>query len=220
MSKEERRERERERKQQYARASYQGCTDYQLTMSAIRNISDLKGKGVLRDQSGQSYTTNRECYHLKPKLDALPVEILELIALYCANDSTSSLSASSSSTIDRGAEALLSNPVTPPYHLRNLLLLNRRIYSLLNTISNSQLYARIFQSKFDVEAIARRFGESAVSSVNLTNELQKRCICLKRMKRAVSIGRLFPEGQDEQSRMEMEENLWLAFMMMMENGKC
>lgn len=136
-----------------------------------------------------------------PSLTALPAEIIEHIALCSATGSSS----------DGG-------PRLPPCDLRSLLLTNRRMHSLLNASANPRLYARIFRSKFDVDAIGRRFGPSAVRARNLSGELAKRCVQLGRIKNAVRLGRLFPDGDNEQSRKEMEENLWLAFMMMMENG--
>jgi hypothetical protein len=167
------------------------------TMATMTSSPSSKGKGK---------AVCRDC-QLEPTLEALPAEILELIAFYCADNT-----AASASTSNSVASA------TPPFALRNLLLTSQRTYSVLSPSHNHRLYARIFRYKFDVDAIARRFGPSAVNGVNLTKELQRRCIILKRIKRAVSMARLFPDGPDSQGRSEMEENLWLAFMMMMENG--
>ncbi|UZJ55030.1 hypothetical protein CBS101457_004350 [Exobasidium rhododendri] len=144
-------------------------------------------------------------------LTSLPSEIIDLIAFYCANDHLLDPEFELDPAYHREMYA------TPPSGLLNLLLLNRRLYSLLNTSSNPGLYSRIFRSKFDAKAIARRFGSAAVSTRSLTKELQKRCICLKRIRRAVSVDRLYPDGFSEQSKFQMEECLWLAFMMMMEN---
>lgn len=168
-----------------------------------------KGKGKAINRSGQ----------LEPRLESLPPEILELIAFYCADnsDQSSSSTTTAASTSESQEERV---PATPPSHLHSLLLTNRRTYSILNTSNNTRLYARIFRSRFDVAAISRRYGPSAVNALNLTRELQKRCVILKRIKRAVSISKLIsPEGSSEQMRNEMEENLWLAFMMMTENGE-
>lgn len=168
------------------------------TMDTTPSSSSSKGK---------EKAVGRDDGQLGPRLESLPTEILELIAFYCADNSTANASTS---------ESVLS--ATPPFALRNLLIACQRTYSALSPSHNHRLYARIFRSKFDVAAIARRFGSSAVNGVNLTHELRRRCIILKRIKRAVGMARLFPDGTSDQSRTELEENLWLAFMMMMENG--
>jgi hypothetical protein len=158
--------------------------------------------GVRMEASGES------------RLTSLPPEIIELIAFYCA---TVEIFHHSDTEIDPLQER--ERYATPPSGLRSLLLTSNRLYLLLNSASNPGLYAQIFRSKFDTAAIARRFGPAAVSAKSLTRELQKRCICLKRIRRAVSVGRLYPEGKSKESVVEMEECLWLAFMMMMENGE-
>jgi hypothetical protein len=161
---------------------------------------------------------------MESRLTSLPPEIIELIAFHCANDLIVAQSSTSISETETADEQINGKEDKERYSaipssLRNLLLTNWRMYSLLNTKDNSQLYARIFRSKFDVDPIARRFGPLATSAKNLTKELQKRCILLKRIRRAVSLERLFPECDSEQSRIEMEENLWMAYMMMLENGE-
>lgn len=163
--------------------------------------SSSKGKGKAVYREGQ----------LEPRLESLPPEILELIAFYCADNSDSA-----ASTSGPEAEAVTA---TPPFHLHSLLLTSQRLYSVLCPLSNNRLYARIFRSKFDVAAIARRFGKSAVSASALTKELQRRCIILKRIKQSVETLTLPSEGSKGHLRDEMEENLWLAFMMMTENGE-
>ena len=101
------------------------------------------------------------------------------------------------------------NVVTPPSDLRSILLVCRRFNALLNRQANPRLYARVFRSKFDTAAIQRRFGNEAVSSVNLAAELSRRCTILKRIRASVQNGRLVDD--------ELSENLWLAYLMMVEN---
>jgi hypothetical protein len=170
----------------------------------MMTTSSSKGKGKAVYREGQ----------LEPRLESLPPEILELIAFYCADNNV--LPDSAPSTSGPEAEAVTA---TPPFHLHSLLLTSQRLYSVLCPLFNNRLYARIFRSKFDVAAIARRFGESAVSASALTKELQRRCIILKRIKQSVETLTLPPEGCKGHLRDEMEENLWLAFMMMTENGE-
>ena len=108
---------------------------------------------------------------------------------------------------------------TPPAQLVNLLLSCRHAYDLLNCKASPRLYSRIFKTKFDYRAIERRFGKQAIDPRNLTVELKKRCVCLKRIKATVTQGKIRRAGLNaEESQREMEENLWLAYLMMLENG--
>lgn len=176
-------------------------------------------------------------------LMTLPPEILDSIAYFCAITTYHHVRTSSecSNCLDGDLDMCTncqldySSPApayaTPPANVRALLLTCRRAHALLNTQANPRLYARLFKIKFDVAAIKRRFGSQAVSSRSLTMELQRRCVCLKRIKEAVEQGRLRPRAEEEtndaqyeaqwlaESNSQMLENLWLAYMMMVENGE-
>ncbi|PWN47476.1 hypothetical protein IE53DRAFT_390385 [Violaceomyces palustris] len=110
-----------------------------------------------------------------------------------------------------------SSIVTPPADLHSLLLTCRRFHALLNISANPRLYAKVFRYQFDTEAIARRFGPKAMSSRGLSQEFRKRCICLKRMRRAVKLANLRPDDQAPDADTAITENLWLAYMMLVEN---
>ncbi|KDN44682.1 hypothetical protein K437DRAFT_247637 [Tilletiaria anomala UBC 951] len=122
---------------------------------------------------------------------------------------------------DKARDMLGSGPpayATPPAQLISLLLSCKYVYNMLNETASPGLYARIFKTKFDYESIARRFGQDAVDAKSLTIELKKRCRCLKRIKATVMGRRIRRAGlSDEESQKEMEENLWLAYLMMLEN---
>ena len=163
-------------------------------------------------------------HRIQPTLVDMPSEILELIAFHCASNASSTsgkrMATSSSHPIDQCSSTIhLASNSPLPHSLCNLVQTNRRMYSLLSASRNQRLYSRIFQTKFDTDAILRRFGPKAVSPQVLTTELKKRCTILKRVRRAVSMARLYPDGFDAQGHSEMEENLWLGFLMMMENGE-
>lgn len=146
-------------------------------------------------------------------LTTMPPEILDLIALYTATDEQAEESSSPASSSS-------SSPASPlPSTLASLLSTCSRIYSHLCMDSNPRLYARIFHSKFDVAAIGRRYGPESVSSRALANELQRRCVILKRIKRAVAVDQLRPEGPGELGDANMKSNLWLALLMLTENGE-
>ncbi|KAJ9476912.1 hypothetical protein PHBOTO_000594 [Pseudozyma hubeiensis] len=152
---------------------------------------------------------------------SLPPEILDSIASYAAMSDTSFASSSTSAPCSFLYDSSLreSKVVTPPTDLHALQLVCTRLHSLLSLQANPRLYARVFRSKFDTAAIGRRFGKSALTSHNLANELRRRCILLKRMRRCVATAALRPhEGaallQDDESITEM---LWLAYLMMLEN---
>ncbi|PWO01213.1 hypothetical protein FA09DRAFT_342096 [Tilletiopsis washingtonensis] len=131
-----------------------------------------------------------------------------------ASGSSSSYRSEAAPPLPRAADYSAAPPAeaTPPSAVRALLMTCRRAHALLNTEANPRLYARIFRTKFDVAAIARRFGPQAVSSRSLCLELQRRCKALKRIRGTVDAGRLRNDSQAV-----LEENLWLAYLMLLEN---
>jgi hypothetical protein len=141
-------------------------------------------------------------------LKALPLEILDNIGYFAA------LASDPSSPIFESSYA-----TPPPQALRDLLLTCRHVNNHLSVSSNPRLYARIFRAKFDVEPIARRYGRKATTVENLAGELKKRCVVLKRIRWAVELGQLRPEGENVAGEVELRENMWLAYLMMTENGK-
>lgn len=153
---------------------------------------------------------------------SLPPEILDSIAGYAALPdyplaSSSSTSAPCSFLYDSSTRP--SKVVTPPTELHALQLVCKHLHSLLNIAANPRLYARVFRSKFDTAAIGRRFGKSALSSLSLANELRRRCVLLKRMRACVTSSALRSDdapGLDE-SEQSLDEMLWLAYLMMLEN---
>ncbi|PWN21344.1 hypothetical protein BCV69DRAFT_167523 [Microstroma glucosiphilum] len=145
-------------------------------------------------------------------LRALPLEILDKIGYFtalAANPPSSSSSSSSSATTSYAAP--------PPQALRDLLLTCRHVNDHLSVSANPRLYARIFKAKFDLEPIARRYGRKATTVENLAGELRRRCVILKRIRWAVAVGQLRPEGETALSEIELKENMWLAYLMMTEN---
>lgn len=181
----------------------------------------------LPKEKGKDVHQNR----IKIGLDSLPSEILDIIAFYCAMSPSGRKVATQSSYSDHlgqpsgpssfsQIEYAFEQPppfATPPVNLRNLIVTNRRNHAILNAKANPRLYARIFKTKFDVNAIARRFGPMAINSASLSKELQRRCICLKRIRKAVAFGRVKEPETGQQGEAEILENLWLAFLMVTEN---
>jgi hypothetical protein len=171
--------------------------------------------------------------HTPASLNSLPCEILDIIGFYCAmsspgrketqtqtNGNAQSSGPSSLRSSFSQVEYAREQPpafATPPTNLRNLTVICRRHYEVLNAKANPRLYARVFKTKFDVDAISRRFGPTAISSVSLSKELQRRCICLKRIRKAVAFGKIKEPETGEKGEAEVLENLWLAFMMLTEN---
>ncbi|SPO35157.1 uncharacterized protein PSFLO_00628 [Pseudozyma flocculosa] len=172
--------------------------------------------------------------HHAANLLSVPPEILDNIACFAAVASTSPPgtvydASGSQSTADQGTAKVPrrgmlydssirpSSVITPPNDLRSLLLVCRRFHHLLNIAANPRLYARVFRSKFDTAAIERRFGKHAVSSANLAQELRRRCLVLRRMRRCVENQELCPGGVSEETYPILVENLWTAYMMLLEN---
>ncbi|KAF6766796.1 hypothetical protein PSEUBRA_000264 [Kalmanozyma brasiliensis GHG001] len=157
----------------------------------------------------------------KVGLLSLPPEILDSIAGYAAISDTSFESSSTSAPCSFLYNSSLreSKVVTPPTDLHAFQLVCRRLHSLLSLESNPHLYARVFCSKFDTAAIGRRFGKTALTAHHLANELRRRCILLKRMRKCVVTAAQRPDDgatllEDDESITEM---LWLAYLMMLEN---
>ncbi|SPO19894.1 uncharacterized protein UTRI_00290_B [Ustilago trichophora] len=152
---------------------------------------------------------------------SLPPEILDSIASYAAMSDTAFASSSTSAPCSflYDASVRLAKVVTPPTDLHALQLVCKQLYSLLSIQSNPRLYARVFYNKFDTAAIGRRFGKTALTSHNLANELRRRCILLKRMRRCVVDAALNPEDGAALSESDesVTEMLWLAYLMMLEN---
>lgn len=154
---------------------------------------------------------------------SLPPEILDSIATYAA--CSDPLPSSFSSTQQSSPRSFLydislrpSSVTTPPTPLYALQLTCRRLHSLLSLTSNPRLYARVFRSTFDTSAISRRFPSTTLTSINLAEELRRRCTLLQRMRQCVLDATLNPETYElTESESSIEELLWLAYLMMLEN---
>jgi hypothetical protein len=93
------------------------------------------------------------------RLESLIPEILELIAFYAGTN--------------------LQGASSPD--LLSLLCTSRNIYRLL--ACNSHLYGKIFTAKFDIAAVRRRLGDSWTAPDNLMDELRRRCMILRRVRK-------------------------------------
>jgi len=184
-----------------------------------------------------------------PRLEELPAEVLEQVAYFTAISPTSSdlesiaiLKAATEQDQNQNQEDFnqsephqpqslpLPPPINqlppagsalavPPSNLLSLLLLSHHFYSLLSLSSNPRVYAKIFKHKFDTAAIERRYGKDAVNSFNLAEELVRRCVRFKRMRLAVSLDTLGWEENEEDRLTHLNENLWTAYMCLVENGE-
>lgn len=151
-------------------------------------------------------------------LHFMPPEILDLIALYTVIPARSSHldpSVTFTSPLTPNEQAV---PL-PPHGLFTLLLTCKRLHKYLDSRSNPNLYARIFAARFDVHPIARRYGTESLQPRPLSRELKRRCRILKRMRRACQLDRLRPEGNTQEGYQNMRECLWLAYLMLTENGE-
>ena len=91
-------------------------------------------------------------------LESVPHDVLEVIALLAC-----------------------SSVFEPPRTVLSLLLTSRTMYSALSVTRCPQLYAKLFQSKFDFDA-SRRF-ENGLTDSALTAELVQRHSLLRRIRR-------------------------------------
>lgn len=140
----------------------------------------------------------------KARLQFLPPEVLDRITFYTNSH--------------YHPHPRSQDPNFLPVNLPSLLLTCRRFHKYLNPKHNPNLYARLFATRFDLDPIARRYGPQAVEPRALVRELKRRCRILKRMRYAVQIGRLRPEGNTSQADEVVRENLWLGYLMLTENG--
>jgi hypothetical protein len=105
-----------------------------------------------------------------------------------------------------------SGPVTS---LARLASVDQRCHGVLSPEANPSLYAALFVDRYDVAAIARRYGPSAVSAPALTTEFIKRVEALTRLRRQVRRGQLHThEGGHDQ----LAADLWLLYLILLEHG--
>lgn len=128
-------------------------------------------------------------------LEDLPVEVLAAIAYYVA------VLPSSSAPHKGPASPICPEPgdgmsaevphvpalvPAPAPALAALLCASPRIHHKIGLASCPQLYARMFQAKFDTSALERRFGPAALTASVLAAELVKRCKALHLMRSVVA----------------------------------
>jgi hypothetical protein len=123
-----------------------------------------------------------------PSLATIPPELLSNIALHLS---------------------LAPSPRHPPSNLLPLLLLSKHFNNHLSLSQNPRLYSRIFKAKYDTAAIFRRFGYDGTRSRFLAVELQRRTAALERLGKATRSGDV--TAIDEQ-------DLWVPYLMIIENG--
>ncbi|KAF9262007.1 hypothetical protein L218DRAFT_960614 [Marasmius fiardii PR-910] len=125
--------------------------------------------------------------------DGIPQEILENIALLIASNGF----------------------LGPPSSILPFISINRWTYSCLSFSSNTCLYARILQHRFDIGSATRRTGMNVLSTGVLSEELKKRCVYLKRIKSRVdACADTKGNIQDDDI---LREVLSYAYLLMLEN---
>lgn len=113
------------------------------------------------------------------------------------------------------ALAVATNPLIGlPVNLPSFISLSRDTYNALAFDKNPYLYARIFAAKFDLSAAKRRLGKDTLSAQVLANELVKRCRLLKHLS-SMTLARMVKQNPSDEY--EINEMLWTAFFMVLEN---
>ncbi|KAK0440161.1 hypothetical protein EV421DRAFT_812487 [Armillaria borealis] len=125
-------------------------------------------------------------------LESIPQEILEHIAFHL------------------GTNIFLG----PPSDLASLVVTNRNLESRLSLSKNHTLYAKIFTTKFDISIAKRRLGPDRISPPILAEELQRRCIYLKRLRSHKDATSPPSQESDDQG---LRELLFHAYLLMLEN---
>lgn len=90
----------------------------------------------------------------------------------------------------------------------NLLRTSKNIHNTLSPEANPRLYARVYRARFDTSAAERRLGD--LNATGLTSELGRRVRALSRLSKQVEVRNV---------RMVKDEDLWVIYMMLIENGK-
>ena len=123
----------------------------------------------------------------------IPQEIIEHVAFHSATE----------------------NFLGPPAGILPLLLLDRRVHTILSSATNHLLYARIFEYKFDLSpAIYRRWRDHTPVKA-LTAELQLRCKYLTRLRLDATEAVQSPGlSQDKDA---VKTSLLIGYIMMTEN---
>lgn len=116
-------------------------------------------------------------------LDQIPSEVLSLIALH-----------------------LSLSTLSPPIPL---LQSCKSVHSALSPANNARLYGRLFRSAFDTAAVERRLGADGIHAGNITNELKRRVVALRRIERMIRTQNLADVRVND---------LWVVYIMLIENG--
>ncbi|KAF8588561.1 hypothetical protein K439DRAFT_593646 [Ramaria rubella] len=127
---------------------------------------------------------------VRSRLESAPQEILEEIAF----------------------QAALIPFLGPPATLGTLLRISQKIHRALKRKDNPHLYAKIFRSKFDLHAVARRFGEEFAYALEQADELVRRFEGLKRIKRNAYPREVSGDEHDGGLRVDM----WMGYIMFLE----
>ncbi|KAJ3882267.1 hypothetical protein F5051DRAFT_449338 [Lentinula edodes] len=129
--------------------------------------------------------------HTTPvSLNSIPQEILSEIALFASTETF----------------------LGPPAGLVSLIKTNRWTHSCLSFFSNPYVYAKIYESKFDVSPVSRRLGVNSFSTSALALELKRKCILLNRIRDRQG-SRVNTSTQDE----NLQEFLVQIYLMVVEN---
>ncbi|KAJ3746450.1 hypothetical protein DFH05DRAFT_1485278 [Lentinula detonsa] len=123
-------------------------------------------------------------------LNDMPQEILSEIALFAATESF----------------------LGPPAGLLPLVKTNRWTYSSLSLISNPYVYAKIYESKFDVSPASRRLGVDSFATPALAQELKRKCILLNRIR-----DRQGSRADSSNRKEDLQQFLTQIYLMVVEN---
>lgn len=104
--------------------------------------------------------------------------------------------------------------VGPPTDILSLLLTSHTIHTALSPATNPHLYARIFEAKFDVDALRERMDGTLPSANEVSVELQARCLALQRIRNdtftSATPTRAYPEER-------FLHDLWTLYLMLLED---
>jgi hypothetical protein len=137
-------------------------------------------------------------------LQDLPVEVLAQVAFHLCQPIPQILRRRDKTSDDHAADWAV-----PPVAL---LCTCRSVHSAISPANNPELYAKIFRVNFDVGAVYRRWGDGASRKVRakaMTAELRRRYRALRHLEMIQA------SGDVTKTR---EEDLWVIYIMLLENG--
>lgn len=138
-------------------------------------------------------------------LSSLPSEVLALVVFHLCQPEPLKATGEDKPVISPGVWAV------PPVELLSTC---RSVNSAVSPSANPELYARIFRVNFDTAAVHRRLGDH-----NPTRKIRAREMMAELKRRVRALKRLAGIMERKAVKHVREEDLWVIYVMLVENGE-